>query len=56
MERLSTVSKNKTRNLDHEELITKLGLNLKNLVKPLGYSGIDHILYDYTVEVTNSRD
>ena len=55
MEKLYTVSKNKTRSSDHELIIAKFKLKLKKLGKttrPFKYD-IDQILYDYTVEVRN---
>ena len=58
MEKLYTVSKNKTgadRGSDHELLIAKFRLKLKKVgrtTRPFRYD-IIHILYDYTVEVTN---
>ena len=57
MEKLYTVSKNKTRSdygSDHELLIAKFRLKLKKLGKttrPFWYD-LNQILYDYTVEVT----
>ena len=56
MEKLYTVSKNKTRSCcgsDHELLITKVRLKLKKVGKttrPFRYD-LNQILYDYTVEV-----
>ena len=61
MERLYTVSKNKTRadfSLDHELLIAKFRLKLKKVRKttrPFRYD-LNKIPYDYTVEVIDSRD
>ena len=58
MEKLYTVSKNKTRSglwLDHELLIAKFRLKLKTVGKttrPFSYD-LNQIPYDYTVEVTN---
>ena len=58
MERLYTVSKNKTRadcDSDHELLITKFILKLKTVgktTKPFRYD-LNQIPYDYTVEVRN---
>ena len=58
MEKLYTVSKNKTRSdcgSDHELLITKLRLKLKRVGKttiPFRYD-LNQIPYDYTVEVRN---
>ena len=55
MEKLYTVSKNKTRSSDHELIIAKFKLKLKKLGKttrPFRYD-IDQIPYDYTVEVRN---
>ena len=56
MEKLYTVSKNKTRSCDsdHEFLITKFRLKLKKLgetIRPCRYD-LNQIPYDYTVEVT----
>ena len=58
MERLYTVSKNKTRadfSLDHELLITKFRLKLNKVGNTTGpfKHGLNKIPYDYTVEVTN---
>ena len=58
MERLYTVSKNKTRadfSLDHELLITKFRLKLNKVGNTTGLfkHGLNKIPYDYTVEVTN---
>ena len=56
MEKLNTVSKNKTSSrLDHELLIAKFRLKLKRVGKPtrpLRYD-LNQIPYDYTVEMTN---
>ena len=58
MEKLYTVSKNKTRSCcgsDHELLIAKFRLKLKKVGKttrPFRYN-LNQIPYDYTVEVTN---
>ena len=66
MEKLYTVSKNKTRSLsiqsaktrpgsDHELLMAKFRLKLKKVEKttrPFRYD-LNQIPYDYTVEVTN---
>ena len=57
MEKLYTVSKNKTRSCgsDHELLIAKFRLKLKKVGKttrPCRYD-LNQIPYDYTVEVTN---
>ena len=55
MEKLYTVSKNKTGSSDHELLIAKFRLKLKKVGKttrPLRYD-LNQIPYDYTVEVTN---
>ena len=58
MEKLYTVSKNKTRSdcgSDHELLIAKFRIKLKKVRKntrPFRYD-LNQILYDYTVEVTN---
>ena len=58
MEKLYTVSKNKTRSCydsDHELLITKFRLQWKKVGKtttPFRYD-LNQISYDYTVEVTN---
>ena len=54
MEKLYTVSKNKTRS-DHELLIAKFRLRLKEVGKttrPFRYD-LNQIPYNYTVEVTN---
>ena len=56
MEKLYTVSKNKTRSYgsDHELLIEKFRLKLKKVGKttrPFSYD-LDQIPYDYTMEVT----
>ena len=58
MEKLYTVSKNKTRSCcgsDHELLITKFRLELKKIGKTTRSFRYDlnQILYDYTVEVRN---
>ena len=61
MEKLYTVSKNKTGSWlcsDHELLIAKFRLKLKKVGKttrPFRYD-VNQIPYDYTVEVTDSRD
>ena len=58
MEKLYTVSKNKTRNdcgSGHEFLIAKFRLKLKKvrkITRPFRYD-LNHIPYDYTVEVRN---
>ena len=57
MEKLYTVSKNKTRSCgsDHELLTAKFRLKLKNVEKttrPFRYD-LNQIPYDYTVEVRN---
>ena len=58
MEKLYTVSKNKTRSwlwLNHELLIAKFRLKLKKVGKttrPFRYD-LNQISYNYTVEVTN---
>ena len=55
MEKLYTVSKNKTGSSDHEPLIVKFRLKLKKVRKttrPFRYD-LNQIPYDYTVEVTN---
>ena len=57
MEKLYTVSKNKTRSCgtDHELLIAKFRLKLKKVGKtnrPFRYD-LNQIPYDYTVEVRN---
>ena len=57
MEKLYTVNKNKTRSFgsDHEHLIAKFRLKLKKVEKstsPFRY-GLNQILYNYTVQVTN---
>ena len=55
MEKLYTVSKNKTGSSDHELLIAKLRLKLKKVGKttrPFRYD-VNQIPYNYTVEVTN---
>ena len=56
MEKLYTVSKNKTGSSDHKLLIAKLRLKLKKLGKttrPFRYD-LNQLPYDYTVEVRNS--
>ena len=55
MEKLYTVSKNKTGSSDHELLIAKFRLKLKKVGKttrPFRYN-LNQIPYDYTVEVRN---
>ena len=55
MEKLYTVSKNKTGSSDHELLIDKFRLKLNKVGKttrPFRYD-LNQIPYDYTVEVTN---
>ena len=55
MEKLYTVSKNKTGSSDHEVLIAKFRLKWKKVGKgarPLRYD-LNQIPYDYTVEVRN---
>ena len=55
MEKLYTVSKNKTRILNHELLIAKFRLKLKKvgkITRPFRYD-LNQIPYDYTVEVRN---
>ena len=55
MEKLYTVSKNKTGSSDHELLIAKFRLKLKKVGKttrPFRYD-LNQIPYDYTVEVRN---
>ena len=55
MEKLYTVSKNKTRSSDHELLIAKFRLKLKKVGKTartFRYN-LNQIPYDYTVEVRN---
>ena len=58
MEKLYTVSKNKTRSdcdSDHELLIAKFRLKLKKVgetTRPFRYD-LNQILYDYTVDVRN---
>ena len=55
MEKLYTVSKNKTGSSDHELLIAKFRLKLKKVGKttrPFRYD-LNQIPYDYIVEVTN---
>ena len=52
---LYTLSKNKTRNSDHELLLAKFRLKLKKVGKtarPFRHD-LNQIPYDYTVEVTN---
>ena len=54
MEKLYTVSKNKTRILNHELLIAKFRLKLKKVGKttrPFRYD-LNQISYNYTMEVT----
>ena len=57
MEKLYTVSKNKTRSCgsDHELLIAKFRLKLRRVEKAIRAFRYDlnQIPYDYTVEVTN---
>ena len=58
MEKLDTVSKNKTRaycGSDHEILIAKFRLKLKKVEKPTRPFSYDlnQIPYDYTVDVRN---
>ena len=55
MEKLYTVSKNKTRSSDHELLIAKFTLKLKKVGKTTRSFRYDlnQISYDYTVEVRN---
>ena len=57
MEKLYTVSKNKTRSCDsdHELLIAKFRLKLKRVGKTTRpfKSDLNQISYDYTVEVKN---
>ena len=55
MEKLYTVSKNKTRSSDHILLIAKFRLKLKNVGKTTRQFRYDlnQIPYDYTVEVRN---
>ena len=61
MEKFYTVRKNKTRSdcgSDHEPLIAKFKLKLKKAGKttrPFRY-GLNQIPYNYTVDVTDSRD
>ena len=61
MKKLFTVNKNKTGTdcgSDHELLIAKLRLKLKKVGKttrPFWYD-LNQIPYDYTVEVTDSKD
>ena len=62
MEKIYTVRKNKTGSslwTDHELLIAKFRFKLKKVGKkttrPLRYD-LNQIPYDYTVEVTDSRD
>ena len=55
MEKLYTVSKNKTCDSDHELLIAKFRLKLKKVgttIRPFRYD-LNQIPYDYTVEVRN---
>ena len=54
MEKLYTVSKNKTGSSDHELLIAKFRLKLKKgkTTRPFKYD-LNQIPYDYTVEVRN---
>ena len=55
MEKLYTVSKNKTGSSDHELLIAKFRLELKKvgkITRPFRYD-LNQIPYDYTVEVRN---
>ena len=55
MEKLYTVSKNKTGSSDHELLIAKFSLKLNKVgktTKPFWYD-LNQISYDYTVEVRN---
>ena len=55
MEKLYTVSKNKTRTSDHKQLIAKFRLILKKVGKttrPFRYD-LNQILYNYTVEGRN---
>ena len=55
MEKLYTVSKNKTRSSDHEFLIATFRLKLKKVGKttrPFRYD-LNQIPYNYKVEVTN---
>ena len=55
IEKLYTVSKNKTGSSDHELLIDKFRFELKKVGKttrPFKYD-LNQIPYDYTVEVTN---
>ena len=55
MEKLYTVSKNKTRTSDHKQLIAKFRLILKKVGKttrPFRYD-LNQIPNDYTVEVRN---
>ena len=55
MEKLYTVSKNKTCDSDHELLIAKFRLKLKKVgttIRPFTYD-LNQIPYNYTVEVTN---
>ena len=61
MEKLYTVSKNKTRadcGSDPEPLIAKFRFKLKKVgktIRPFRYD-LNQIPYNYTVEVTDSRD
>ena len=55
MEKLYTVSKNKTGSSDHELLIARFRLKLKKVGKttrPFSYE-LNPVSYDYTVEVRN---
>ena len=55
MEKLYTVSKNKMGadcDTDHELLIIKFRLKVGKITRPFRYD-LKHILYDYTVKVTN---
>ena len=55
MEKLYTVSKNKTRSSDHELLIARFRLKLKKVEKttrPFSYD-LNQNPYEYTVEVRN---
>ena len=55
MEKLYTVSKNKTVAWDHEHFIAKFRLKLKKVGKTTRRFRYDlnQILYDYTVDITN---
>ena len=61
MEKLYTVSKTRPGadcGSDHELLIAKFRLTLKKeakTIRPFRYD-LNQILYDYTMEVTNTRD